>query len=134
MKIGQVAAISGFPIKTIRYYEDIGLLSPSVKRSDSGYRLFEESVLSRLDFIKQAKSLGLSLREIREILEIRDRGLLPCREVKQQLHNKVIEINNQIEALGILKAELEQILMHWQDRPLNHQVGETICPNIQNKQ
>lgn len=134
MKIGQVAAVSGFPIKTIRYYEDIGLLSPSVERSNSGYRLFEDSVLSRLDFIKRAKSLGLSLKEIREILEIRDRGLLPCREVKQQLENKVREIINQIEALESLKAELQDILNHWQDQPLNNQVGRTICPNIQNEQ
>ena len=134
MKIGQVARVSGFPIKTIRYYEDIGLLYPSVERSESGYRLFEESVISRLDFIRRAKSLGLSLREIGEILEIRDRGVLPCREVKQQLHNKVREITNQIEALESLKAELYQILKHWQDQPLNNQVGLTICPNIQNEQ
>ncbi|MDJ0555617.1 MAG: heavy metal-responsive transcriptional regulator [Microcoleaceae cyanobacterium MO_207.B10] len=132
MKIGQVATVSGFPIKTIRYYEDIGLLSPSVERSESGYRLFQESVISRLDLIKRAKSLGLSLSVIREILEIRDRGLLPCQEVKEQLENKVREINNQIDALENLKAGLKKILQQWQDKPLHHQVGLTICPNIQN--
>lgn len=134
MKIGQVATVSGFPIKTIRYYEDIGLLAPSVERSDSGYRLFEESVLGRLAFIKRAKSLGLSLREIGEILEIRDKGQLPCGEVKQQLENKVKEITDQIEALEVLKAELQEVLHHWQDRPSTEWVEQTICPNIQNQQ
>ncbi|MEM1172367.1 MAG: heavy metal-responsive transcriptional regulator [Cyanobacteria bacterium P01_H01_bin.35] len=131
MKIGQVAAVSGLPIKTIRYYEDMGLLKPSVERSQSGYRLFEESVLGRLSFIKRAKSLGLSLREISEILVIRDRGELPCREVKQKLTSKVQEISSQIEALENLKGELEEILQHWQEQPSTNQVRETVCPNIQ---
>ncbi|MGD1704908.1 heavy metal-responsive transcriptional regulator [Dapis sp. BLCC M229] len=131
MKIGQVADLSGFPIKTIRYYEDIGLLKPSVERSESGYRLFEESVLGRLGFIKRAKSLGLSLREISEILVIRDRGELPCREVKQKLTSKVKEITSQIEALEKLKAELQEILQHWQEQPSTNQSKENVCPNVQ---
>ncbi len=122
MKIGQVAAISGLPIKTIRYYDEIGLLEPSVESSQSGYRLFEESVLSRLTFIKRAKSLGLSLREIGEILSIRDQGELPCREVKQKLNHKVQEITSQIEALENLKVELQEILGHWQEEPSINQL------------
>ncbi len=133
MKIGQVAAVSGLPIKTIRYYEDIGLLKPSVERSKSGYRLFEESVLGRLGFIKRAKSLGLSLREISEILVIRDQGKLPCREVKQKLTSKVQEITSQIEAWENLKAELQEILQHWQEQPSTNQARETVCPNIQSQ-
>ncbi len=132
MKIGQVAAISGLTIKTIRYYEDIGLLEPSVERSQSGYRLFEESVLSRLTFIKRAKSLGLSLQEIGGILSIRDQGELPCRDVKQKLTSKVQEITSQIEALEKLKAELQEILQHWQEYPsTNNNTSQSICPNIQ---
>ncbi|WP_293142518.1 heavy metal-responsive transcriptional regulator [Okeania sp. SIO3I5] len=131
MKIGQVAALSGFPIKTIRYYEDIGLLEPSVERSESGYRLFEESVLGRLGFIKRAKSLGLSLREISEILVIRDRGELPCREVQHKLTTKVQDITSQIEALENLKTELQQILEHWQEEPSTDQASKNVCPNIQ---
>ncbi len=122
MKIGQVAAISGLPIKTIRYYDEIGLLEPSVESSQSGYRLFEESVLSRLTFIKRAKSLGFSLQEIGEILSIRDQGELPCREVKQKLNHKVQEITSQIEALENLKVELQEILGHWQEEPSINQL------------
>lgn len=134
LKIGQVSAISGLPIKTIRYYEEIGLLSTSVERSAVGYRLFGESVFNRLDFIKRAQSLGLSLNEIRELLQIRDRGQLPCHEVKHHLELKLEKINNQIQALETLKAELQQILLGWQDEPSPNKIARTICPNIQTDQ
>lgn len=134
LKIGQVAATSGLPIKTIRYYEEIGLLSPSVERSAAGYRLFGESVFNRLDFIKRAQSLGLSLNEIREILQIRDRGELPCHEVKHHLELKLQKINDRIQALETLKAELQQILLGWQEQPSPSRIAKTICPNIQTDQ
>lgn len=131
LKIGRVAAISGLPIKTIRYYEEIGLLSPIVERSAAGYRLFGESVFNRLAFIKRAQSLGLSLNEIGEILQVRDRGELPCHEVKHHLELKLQKINEQIQALKTLKAELKEILFAWQDEPSPGSIAKTICPNIQ---
>ena len=131
LKIGEVASVSGLSVKTIRYYEDIGLLSPTVERSESGYRLFSSSVLTRLSFVKRAKSLGLSLSEIREILEIRDLGQLPCGEVKQCLLSKVEAINQQIVALETLRGELNELLAHWQEQPSPNQAAQTICPNIQ---
>ncbi|CAD5948637.1 Mercuric resistance operon regulatory protein [Planktothrix tepida] len=131
LKIGDVATRSGLSVKTVRYYEEIGLLAPTVERSDSGYRLFDPSVVNRLAFVKRAQSLGLSLSEIREILNISDRGELPCEEVKQHLAMKVEEINHQITALEILKSELQQLLNHWQDHPSNYHEDTTICPNIQ---
>ncbi|CAC5343829.1 MULTISPECIES: heavy metal-responsive transcriptional regulator [Planktothrix] len=131
LKIGDVAQQSGLSVKTVRYYEEIGLLAPTVERSDSGYRLFEPSVINRLGFVRRAQSLGLSLNEIRDILKVSDRGELPCEEVKQHLALKVEEINHQITALEILKTELQQLLNHWQDHPLSVQVNTKICPNIQ---
>lgn len=131
LKIGDVAAQSGLSVKTVRYYEEIGLLSPTVIRSESGYRLFDASVLNRLAFVKRAQSLGLSLSEIGEILKIRDRGELPCEEVKQQLAIKVEEITEQIQALELLKHELQGLLNHWQDHPSRLQVETIICPNLE---
>ncbi len=131
LKIGDVATRSGLSVKTVRYYEEIGLLAPTVERSDSGYRLFDRSVINRLAFVKRAQSLGLSLSEIREILNISDRGELPCDEVKQHLALKVDEINQQIKALQLLKSELQQLLNHWQDPPSVVQTDTKICPNIQ---
>ena len=79
-KIGSVAACSGLSVKTVRYYEEMGLLSPAVERSPAGYRLFIEAVFNRLAFIKRSQALGLSLEEIKDILQVRDRGELPCSE------------------------------------------------------
>jgi DNA-binding transcriptional MerR regulator len=131
LKIGEVAAVSGLPIKTIRYYDEIGLLMPTVERSHSGYRLFNYLVLNRLAFIKRAQSLGLSLSEIQQILNVHDQGQLPCGEVKQHLEAKVKAISEQIEALETLKAELQGILSGWQEQPPPQRIAQTICPNLQ---
>lgn len=131
LKIGEVAVSSGLPVKTIRYYEEIGLLSPTVERSQTGYRLFDEQVLNRLAFIKRAQALGLSLNEIRDILGVRDQGELPCGEVKQHLQDKVQAINEQINVLVTLRSELQGILSNWQEFPTDDLAIQTICPNLQ---
>jgi MerR family transcriptional regulator, copper efflux regulator len=118
-------------VKSIRYYEEIGLLAPTVERSQAGYRLFRSHILNRLAFIKRSQALGLSLNEVQEILSVHDDGQLPCGEVKQHLQAKVSEINQQIEALQTLKAELQGILSGWQDQPPSDRIAQTICPNIQ---
>ncbi|MBW4695549.1 MAG: heavy metal-responsive transcriptional regulator [Lyngbya sp. HA4199-MV5] len=131
LKIGEVAAASGLPVKTIRYYEEIGLLLPTVARSQVGYRLFNEDVLNRLAFIKRAQTLGLTLTEIKTILTVHDEGELPCCEVKQHLQDKVAIVSQQIQALETLQAELNGILSGWQEHPPEHLIAHTICPNIQ---
>ncbi len=131
LKIGEVAVRSGISVKTIRYYEDIGLLAPTVERSDTGYRLFQQQALKRLEFIKCAQSLGLRLQEIQALLAIHDQGDLPCPEVKQQLQAKSQTITTQIEALENLKAQLQRLLSTWEDQPPSDHLAQTICPNIQ---
>lgn len=131
LKIGEVANLTGMSVKTIRYYEEIGLLEPTTTRAESGYRLFNSQVLNRLAFIKRSQSLGLSLSEIRDILEVHDSGELPCGTVKQHLLLKVEAITEQIEALEILKSELVGLLSGWQEQPPNDRIAQTICPNIQ---
>jgi MerR family transcriptional regulator, copper efflux regulator len=127
--IGFVAKESGLPIKTIRYYEELGLLK-TTGRTEGGYRLFDEDVFARLNFIKRSQSLGLSLAEIKEFLNIHDQGQLPCDRIKPQLEHKVQEIDHQIQQLKILKQELEGLLSGWHrvDSPFS---GETICPILE---
>jgi MerR family transcriptional regulator, copper efflux regulator len=131
LKIGEVSEMSGFPVKTIRYYEEIGLLAPTVERSESHYRLFLPEVLNRLSFIRRSQSLGLTLKEIQKILQVHDQGQLPCGEAKQHLEAKVAEVTKQIEALQTLRSELLGILSGWQEFPPAEQIQQTICPNIQ---
>lgn len=127
-QIGLVAKASGVPIKTIRYYEEMGLLK-AVGRTEGGYRLFDAEILTRLRFIKRAQSLGLSLTEIKEFLDVHDQGELPCDHVKVKLADKVTEIEQQIQQLQILKQELEGLLSGWETIPTHPEA--TICPVIQ---
>lgn len=130
-KIGEVASYSGLSVKTIRYYEELGLLTPTTTRSESGYRLFTQQTLNRLAFIKRSQALGLSLSEIQEILNVHDSGELPCGALKQHLLHKVDAINQQIQALELLKLELLGLLSGWQEQPPRDRLAQTICPNIQ---
>ncbi|PSM49629.1 heavy metal-responsive transcriptional regulator [Chroococcidiopsis sp. CCALA 051] len=126
--IGSVAKESGVPIKTIRYYEELGLLKTS-GRTEGGFRIFSSDVLARLNFIKRAQRLGLSLAEIKDFLEIHDRGELPCEHVQIKLEDKISQIEQQIQQLQILKLELTGLLSGWETIPENPE--ETICPIIE---
>jgi MerR family copper efflux transcriptional regulator len=126
--IGSVAKESGIPIKTIRYYEELGLLKLS-GRTEGGFRLFDADVLARLHFIKRAQSLGLSLSQIKDFLDVHDGGELPCEQIKVKLQDKLISIDEQIRQLFILRQELTGLLSGWEVIPENPQ--ETICPIIE---
>jgi MerR family transcriptional regulator, copper efflux regulator len=127
-QIGTIAKESGVPIKTIRYYEELGLLK-AAGRTEGGFRLFDSDVLDRLNFIKRAQSLGLSLLEIKDFLGIHDRGELPCDRIEAKLQSKVTAIDRQIQDLTLFKQELQVLLSKWQAVPPQHE--STICPIIQ---
>ncbi|MCU0549764.1 MAG: heavy metal-responsive transcriptional regulator [Leptolyngbya sp. Prado105] len=126
--IGSVAKESGIPIKTIRYYEELGLLK-TTGRTEGGFRLFSSDVFTRLNFIKRAQHLGMSLAEIREFLTIHDQGDLPCKQVQQKLSNKLVDIDRQIQQLQLLKHELEALLSNPTVQAKDSAVS--ICPIIE---
>ncbi len=101
--IGQVTDLSGVPIRTIRYYESLGLIQPSA-RTEGGFRQFSPDVLARLAFIKRAQNLGLSLEEIGEILNVYDQGQPPCGEIQEKLEEKLVQIDRQIAQLLKLRS------------------------------
>jgi DNA-binding transcriptional MerR regulator len=125
LKIGELATQSGVPIKTIRYYEELGLLK-SPGRTEGRFRLFFPETVHRLAFIKRLQSLGLSLTEIAECLAVYDHGDLPCDDIQIKLEQQVTEIDRQIESLMLLRQELTGILQRWTNSsPLQPGV---ICP------
>ncbi len=126
-QIGVVAKESGVPIKTIRYYEELGLLKSS-GRTEGGFRLFNTDVLARLHFIKRAQSLGLTLAEIKEFLNVHDEGELPCEHIKTKLEDKVQAIDYQIQQLLVLRQDLAGMLSGWEIQPETYH--STICPII----
>jgi DNA-binding transcriptional MerR regulator len=130
LQIGQVAVQSQVPIKTIRYYEELGLLQSS-GRTEGKFRLFTPDTIKRITFIKRLQKLGLSLQEIADILEVHDRGLAPCSEIKQQLEDQILEIDLRIAELMTLRGEINELLDDWP--PIAKATTVEICPIIQKK-
>jgi MerR family transcriptional regulator, copper efflux regulator len=127
LKIGEISTRSKVPIKTIRYYEELGLLKID-KRTEGHFRLFHPDVVTRLLFIKRLQSLGLSLQEIAECLAAYDRGDLPCDDVQAKLEQQVIAIDRQVAELKLLRHELTDILDRWSKSPQKE--PGAICPNL----
>jgi len=109
MLISEVARRSGVSAKTLRYYEDIGLLAPP-RRTSSGYRDYSDAVLERLAFILSAQALGLTLGEIRRIVALRDDGEAPCAHVVELLQTRITDIQRTIGQLRALRSELRQLV------------------------
>lgn len=105
VRIGQLAAEFGLNPKTIRYYEEIGLL-PAAQRTAAGYRLYSDRDRDRLRFIAKAKTVGLMLEEIREVLQLKDDGQQPCEHVLSLLDQKLATVDEQLRALTEFKQEL----------------------------
>jgi Predicted transcriptional regulators len=126
MLIGELAARFGLNPKTIRYYEDIGLL-PQPERRPSGYRIFEEDDAERLAFIGAAQRLGLALAEIREIVALRERSEPPCPYVRDRLRRKLDEIDDRVTELERLRAELVALTDRAEQRPRS---GDMRCSVI----
>lgn len=108
MRIGEIADWAGIGVKTIRYYEDIGVLPPPA-RTPSGYRDYDATVVDRLTFVRAAQSVGLTLGEIREIVALRDRGETPCGHVTELLQRRAAEIEQRIDDLQRLHGELRRL-------------------------
>ncbi|VAW11631.1 hypothetical protein MNBD_BACTEROID05-982 [hydrothermal vent metagenome] len=105
LSIGQVAQRAEVKIETIRYYERIRLLKEP-QRSLSGYRQYSGDVIKRLYFIKNAKELGFSLKEISELLSLKVNAKSTCSTVKKKADKKVEEINDKIKTLQKMKRNL----------------------------
>jgi MerR family mercuric resistance operon transcriptional regulator len=108
LTIGQIARHAGIGVETVRFYERQGLLAEPV-RMKSGYRQYTEDVVVRLRFIKRAKELGFSLKEIRELLALRVDPDTTCAEVRKRAEEKVIDVEAKIEALKKIRKALKKL-------------------------
>lgn len=105
-QIGELAGRSGVTPDTVRYYERLGLL-PRAPRTTGGFRRYTPAALDRVRFIKQAQALGLTLREIRDLVAYQDRGgLTRCRQVRDLLRTKLAEIEARVSELEAFRATL----------------------------
>jgi DNA-binding transcriptional MerR regulator len=108
MKIQELSNQTGVPPKTIRYYEEIGLLPPPA-RLPNGYRDYSEIDIQRLSLVAGARRLDISLAEIREILDMRDRQEAPCSKLLELIAQKREEIQLHIEQLKRMESELADL-------------------------
>ena len=117
MNIGTASEMSSLPVKTIRYYEDIGLIEPT--RSGNGYRDFSDADVQRLKFLQRARSLGFSIEECRDLLSLYEDRNRASSGVKALTRAKIQEVDRKIEELKSLKRVLETLAeaCHGDDRP-----------------
>ena len=105
MKIGELEARSGASRHTLRYYEQIGLISPL--RQTNNYRVYTEQTLQDLDFIQRAQSMGFSLGEIGEILDAQRNKLIDCADGAKLIEKKMAEIKQKIASLQSIHRYLD---------------------------
>lgn len=114
MTVSELARRVGTTADTIRYYERIGVL-PEADRSPAGYRLFDETDVDRVAFVKRAQRFGLQLDEIRELLDIRERGLCPCGHANDLLVVRLDELEQQLRSLTALRNDIRGLLADDRD-------------------
>jgi MerR family transcriptional regulator, Zn(II)-responsive regulator of zntA len=105
MRIGELAAAGGTTTTTLRFYEASGLL-PQTERAANGYRAYGPETLSLLDFIRRGRAAGLTLAQIREVIDIRAGGDPPCHHVSQLIAARLVDVERQIADLVALRAAL----------------------------
>ncbi len=108
MRISELAGQTGTTTKTLRFYEDAGLM-PEPTRTPNGYRSYDESAVVRVQFIKAGQGVGLTLAEIRNLLTIRDDGRAPCSAAIELLGTQLDGITIRIRELQAMKRDLSQL-------------------------
>ena len=133
MRIGALAKDTGVSAKTIRFYEETGVLPPA-RRAANGYRQYDESDAQRLRFIRNARLWDFSLEQLKEVLALRERGEAPCVHVIGLLEQKMEQIDAQIRHLQELRGDLRQLRASGEQLPLDDvQMEECVCHLIRSR-
>ena len=117
MNIGEAATRAGLPPKTIRYYEEIGLVIAD--RQDNGYREYNDTHVHKLSFLRRARGLGFSVPECRMLLSLYEDEERSCGDVKSLTLTKIGEIDKKIDELAGLRQTLKTLAdkCHGDDKP-----------------
>lgn len=106
MRIGDLAAATGTPVETIRYYEREGLLA-APRRTDNNYRIYTPAHAARLGFVRQCRALDMSLDEVRTLLDWQDRPRADCGEVHALLDEHIGHVAARLRELRALQTQLK---------------------------
>ena len=110
MNIGEASEATGLPAKTIRYYEDIGLIKPA--RAGNGYRDYDNKDVHRLAFIQRSRSLGFTIEECRSLLSLYEDKDRASSDVKALALEKITEIDRKLKELKSLRTTLKTLADH----------------------
>lgn len=108
MKINKLAHQSGVSAKTIRYYEEIGLL-PAAVRAENGYRQYGQSSLDLLRFIKRCRDLQIPIDNIRKLVKVQALGSAPCTDVDQIVRDQLDNVRDTIKEMQLLEEDLARL-------------------------
>lgn len=111
---------------TVRHYVKIGLLNPT-RHAENSYKLFTQQDISRLQFIRNAKTLGFTLKEIGEIIEHSEDGNSPCPRVREILQEHIETNLKKIEDMIALQKRMEFAMTQWNELPDGIPDGESVC-------
>ena len=125
MKIGEVAKAAGLGIDAVRFYEREGLIEEPPRQA-SGYRAYPGSVVSRLSFIRHAKELGFTLKEIRELLSLRVDRKANCSVIEKRAQAKITDIEQRIRSLQRMRRALRKLVEACDGRKPNSE-----CPILE---
>ena len=114
LKIGEVSKRTGVGIETLRFYERQGLLG-NPQRTSSGYRMYGEEVVERIDFIKRAQVLGFSLAEIARVISEKQAGQSPCADVRDIVRRRLDELDRRLKEMQRYRKELAATLKEWEE-------------------
>ena len=131
LTIGLVARRVGVRPLVIRYYEAEGILRPAARQAN-GYRIYSNDAVKLLLFVRRAQALGITLKEIKPLLNLATDGQQPCQHVKQLARDHLREINEKIRELHTLRTELRALLRRKAGRPHKNQVCPIIEHDIKN--
>jgi DNA-binding transcriptional MerR regulator len=129
--IRELSERAGVPTKTIRYYEEIGLL-PRARRGSNGYRVYDERDVERLKFIRHSRGMDFALEDIAEIMAFREREELPCDFILSLVDEKLNEIEARIRELEHLRNHLMVMQEAGRRLPDDPTIRRCACRHIQN--
>lgn len=109
IQIGLLAKTSGVSIQAIRYYERCGLMKPK-NIKESGYRLYDQTALKTINFIKQAQKLGFSLEDIDSLIKLRSPSKANCEKVKERAKLKLADVREKISKLKMMEKSLLSLI------------------------
>jgi DNA-binding transcriptional MerR regulator len=110
MKISELASASNVPAKTIRYYEEVGLIAPA-QRNQSGYRQYNQSDVSTLVFIRRCRELNIAIGDIKQLLDIQQNPHAPCELVDQVIEKQLERIRKTQRELALLEESLSSLAL-----------------------